>query len=165
MNENINSDLTNKHNFHSALKEININKNLNLTEVNGGNGIPTRTPLKDRRFNFNVNNSKTPLNKNILNSQIINAKQTNKEKHNQQEIKDQLNESKLKNHINFQSLNSKEKLISGKAENKTKGSINFKENMLLILKEQKEQEREPNAAVNYLSKGSLSDSNLTNNLK
>ncbi len=98
MNENINSDVTSKlNNQQSGFKQIddNNNKNLNfLLEVTGVNTVPTRTPLKDKFFNFKTNNSKTPIHKNPpLNSQII---LNGKQQLNQQEEKIKKNFKNLK---------------------------------------------------------------------
>jgi hypothetical protein len=115
MNENINSDVTSKHiNQQSGFKQIddnnkNNNKNFNfLLEVTGVNTVPTRTPLKDKFFNFNANNSKTPIHKNPpLNSQIILYE---KQQLNQQEVKIKKNIVNLKENL-FQNLTAGEAKI------------------------------------------------------
>jgi len=136
MDENENPDFTTKHNFQSKFNEIS-NKNFNFTstqpqEANVSNNNPIRTPLKDKLFNFNLINSKTPLSKNLLKSKMVNKIQVNKFNQNQQEIKFQFKESKKNKNFNFQDSNAKDYLISKeKTENKNKTFFNLKEKLQL----------------------------------
>jgi hypothetical protein len=165
MDENENPDFTTKHNFQSNFKEIS-NKNFNFTstqpqEANFSNNNPIRTPLKDKLFNFNLINSKTPLSKNLLKSQMVNKIQVNKFNQNQQEIKFQIKESKKNKNFNFQDSNAKDYLISEeKTENKTKTFFNLKEKLQLHSKN----EIEINASVKFSNKEIHSDidSNIGN---
>lgn len=136
MNENENPFFNKNKNNNSNLKDIQ-NKNFNFLNLapqdsNIATNAPMRTPLKDKLFNFNAINSKTPLNKNMLKSQINNKNQATKTEHFQQEIKESIKESKNNNIYNKQNLKSKDfYVLNNNTQNKNKSFIDLKKKLAL----------------------------------